>query len=58
VAIALLRLVNADPALALLVALVVAVAVIAGEFRSARGKIRRGQQALAPMFPTPPDAPS
>lgn len=55
VAIALLRLAHAEPALALLVALVTAIAVIAVEFRSARGKIRRGQQALAPMFPTPPD---
>jgi hypothetical protein len=39
------------------VALAVAMAaiVLAAEFNSARQKIRRSQQAVKPMFPTPPD---
>ncbi len=55
VAVALLRLLAAEPVIALVVALVAAVGVILFEFRSARGKIRLGQNALAPMFPTPAD---
>jgi hypothetical protein len=53
VAIALLRFTQVHPAVALVVALAVAVVFLLAEFRSARGKIRRGQQALTPMFPTP-----
>ncbi len=37
------------------IAVVVAVLVLALEFRSARQNIVRGQRALDPMFPTPPD---
>jgi hypothetical protein len=37
----------------LAVALLVATAVLAGELSSARRKIRQGQHALQPMFPTP-----
>jgi hypothetical protein len=37
----------------LAVALLVATAVLAGELSSARRKIRQGQHALKPMFPTP-----
>jgi hypothetical protein len=37
-------------------AVVVALIVLAVELRSAREKITRGQRALNPMFPTPPDA--
>jgi hypothetical protein len=38
----------------LVAALGVAIAVVAGQMGSARSKIRRGQQVLQPMFPTPP----
>jgi hypothetical protein len=37
-----------------LVSLVVAVVVLGAQLQSARGKIRRSQAALQPMFPTPP----
>ena len=54
VGIALLRIVRADPTVALVAALVAAIAITAAQFQSARGKIRRGQRAMRPMFPTPP----
>jgi hypothetical protein len=38
------------------VAVAIAALVVAGQMRSARAKIRRGQHALSPMFPTPVDA--
>ena len=53
-AIALIRFTSVGDAAVLGAALVVAVLVYALEVRSARSKIRRAQQALAPMFPTPP----
>ena len=53
-ALVLIRFASPDPLVTLPGALVVATAVLLGELTSARGKIRRGQQALQPMFPTPP----
>lgn len=55
-ALLLIRLASPDPLVTLVGALAVATAVVLGEMNSARGKIRRGQQALQPMFPTPPSS--
>jgi hypothetical protein len=49
-----LRLANVDPAVTLAVAVLVGFALLIGQLRSARSKMQRGQQALRPMFPTPP----
>ena len=54
-AIAAFRFAGANAVATVLVAVVVALAVLVIEFRSAREKIVRGQRALAPMFPTPSD---
>jgi hypothetical protein len=51
------RILAAGPAWVLILALAAAIAVIGLEFRSAQGKIRKGQRSVRPMFPTPPDAP-
>ena len=52
-AIALLRLAHVDPVVAAVAAVAVTIGVVLGEFQSARGKIRRAQQSVRPMFPTP-----
>jgi hypothetical protein len=44
---------QAQPTVAL--AVVIAAVVLGAELNSARQKIRRSQDALVPMFPTPPD---
>ena len=54
-ALVLFRFASTDSILTLAVALLVAIAVLAGQMNSARRKIRRAQRALQPMFPTPPD---
>jgi hypothetical protein len=53
-ALALVRFTTVDAAVVLLGGLAVAIVLYGLEIRSAQSKIRRGQQALAPMFPTPP----
>lgn len=57
VAIVSLRIARLDSALVLALGLAAAAAVILAEFRSAQGKIRRGQRSVKPMFPTPSDVP-
>jgi len=52
-ALVLFRFAATDSIVTLAGALLVAVAVLAGQMISARSKIRRGQMALQPMFPTP-----
>lgn len=49
-----LRLANVDPAVTLAVAVLVGFALLIGQLRSAGSKMRRSQQALRPLFPTPP----
>jgi hypothetical protein len=49
-----MRFTSVADAAVLAAALLVAILVYALQVRSARSKIRRAQQALAPMFPTPP----
>ncbi|HEY7132697.1 MAG TPA: hypothetical protein VH440_10620 [Candidatus Limnocylindrales bacterium] len=53
VSIVALRFTALDPALVVGAGLVGALLTIAAEFRSAQGKIRRGQRTVQPMFPTP-----
>ena len=52
-ALALIRFTTVGDAIVLVGGLAVAIIVYVLEVRSARGKIRRAQQALEPMFPTP-----
>ena len=52
-ALALIRFTPAGDAIVLVVGLAVAIIVYVLEVRSARGKIRRSQHAIVPMFPTP-----
>ena len=52
-ALALMRFAQAGDAVVLVGGLAVALIVYGLEVRSARWKIRRAQQALVPMFPTP-----
>jgi hypothetical protein len=54
-AVVLVRFARTEPLVTLVAGLLVAALVLAGEFSSARGKIRRAQRALRPMFPTPTD---
>ena len=52
-ALGLFRFASTDSIVTLAGALLVAIAVLAAQMISARSKIRRGQMALQPMFPTP-----
>ena len=56
-ALALIRFTTAGDAVVLVASLAVAIVVYGLEVRSARGKIRRAQEALVPLFPTPPADP-
>ena len=56
VAVLLVRFAAAGPVTTLAGAIAIAAIVLAGQMRSARHNIRRGQHALNPMFPTPIDA--
>jgi hypothetical protein len=57
-ALILVRFLATQPVVTVAGGLLVAAFVLAGQFRSARGKIRRAQHALKPMFPTPADVPA
>jgi hypothetical protein len=53
-ALILVRFAGTGPIVTVIGGLVVAALVLVGELSSARSKIRRAQNALQPMFPTPP----
>ncbi|HEX5825632.1 MAG TPA: hypothetical protein VFY18_14330 [Candidatus Limnocylindrales bacterium] len=52
-ALVLIRFASPDSILTLAASLFVVIIVVVAEFNSARGKIRRAQRALRPIFPTP-----